>query len=81
MISNPNLLLSIASLSEVIGGILIAFVVLGVHQHIAKERSIDADVLRTMRKEKAYIVLGICLLIISFLLEIWVRLVADGAIV
>ncbi|PIR38370.1 MAG: hypothetical protein COV34_02060 [Candidatus Zambryskibacteria bacterium CG10_big_fil_rev_8_21_14_0_10_42_12] len=81
ILENPNLILSIASLSEVIGAILIAFVVYSVHQHIVKERKIDEDVLTSMKTERVYMVAGILLIIFSFILEVWTRLVLGGAVV
>ncbi len=63
--------LFIASTLNIIGDILIAVVVFNVHFHIFKERSIDLDVLRTMRREQVYIVIGIMLLVASYLIEIF----------
>ena len=72
---SPALLLSFASISELAGGVLIALVVLGVHTRIIKEHKIDDLVLKTMRKERAYVFIGLTLLFLSFILEVSVRLV------
>lgn len=72
---SPVLLLSFASVFELAGGVLIALVVLGVHSRIIKEHKIDDLVLKTMRKERAYVLTGLFLLSISFILEVSVRLV------
>lgn len=81
LFTNPHLLLTIGALFDVSGGILIAYVVFSVHQHIAKERRIDMDVLNSMKTEKIYMVCGISLIILSFLIEVLVRLVLGSAIV
>lgn len=72
---SPVLLLSIASVFELSGGVLIALVVLGVHSRIIKEHKIDDLVLKTMRKERAYVFIGLFLLSLSFVLEVSARLV------
>lgn len=72
---SPALLLIIASISEFVGGVLIALVVLGVHSRIIKEHKIDGLVLKTMKKERAYVFIGLFFLFLSFVLEVSVRLV------
>lgn len=81
ILTSPHILLTIAALCDVSGAILIAYVVFSVHQHIAKERKIDTDVLDSMKTEKAYMLCGVGLIVLSFLIEIWVRLVLGSAIV
>lgn len=81
ILNSPHILLIVAALCDVSGGILIAYVVFSVHQHIAKERRIDADVLNSMRTERMYVLFGIGLIVLSFLIETWVRLVLGNAIV
>lgn len=58
---------------ELIGALIIAYIVLSVHMHILKERSIDADVLSSMKKERVYVYFGIALLVIGFIIESTVR--------
>lgn len=72
---SPALILSLASIFELAGGVLIALVVLGVHSRIIKEHKIDDLVLKTMKKERAYVYIGLMLLSLSFVLEVSVRLV------
>ena len=74
IMTNPAYLLTISSILELIGAILIALVVWGVHSRIIKEHRIDEVVLKSMRREKAFVYAGITFLILSFLLEIFVRL-------
>lgn len=71
---NPAFLLIISSVLELIGAILIALVVWGVHSRIIKEHKIDEIVLKSMRREKAFVYAGIVFLILSFVLEIFVRI-------
>ncbi len=70
---NPAYILIICSILELVGALLIALVVWGVHSRIIKEHKIDEVVLKSMRREKAFVYSGIIFLILSFLLEIFVR--------
>ncbi len=70
----PSQLLLLSSVLELLGAILIALVVYGVHTRIVKEKSIDSEVLVAMRRERFYVYSGIGLLIISFCIEAYVRL-------
>lgn len=63
----------ISSTFLIIGEILIAFTVIRVHQRFLKERRVDSRVFREMRREQFVAVLGIALLIFSFILKIFVR--------
>lgn len=72
---SPALILSLASIFELAGGVLIALVVLGVHSRIIKEHKIDYLVLKTMKKERAYVYIGLMFLSLSFVLEVSIRLV------
>jgi len=72
MINNPNLL-TISSIFELIGSILIAFVILGVHSRIIEEHKIDEVVLKTMRREKVFVYVGVFFLVLSFILELCAR--------
>lgn len=54
-----------------IGDLIIAYVALSVHKHILKERKIDMDVLAYMKKERVIGYIGIALILIGYLLEIF----------
>lgn len=62
-----------ASALELIGGILIALVVLGVHTRILEERRIDNAVLKTVKRERFFVYFGLSFLIIGFVIECFVR--------
>jgi hypothetical protein len=62
-------LLVIASGLELVGAVLIALVVLGVHTRILEERRIDDVVLKTVKRERLLVYLGILLLFIGFLIK------------
>ncbi len=69
-----NMLLVLSAGIQVIGDIMIAFVVMRVHAHIRTEQSIDADVVQAIKKERTYIAIGIALVLIGFLSEAFIRL-------
>ncbi len=69
----PAYILVISSVFELVGAILIALVVLGVHSRIIKEHKIDEVVLKSMRREKVFVYLGVIFLVLSFLLETFIR--------
>ena len=72
---NPATFLAIAAPTiETIGTILIALVVLSVHMHIATERKIDEVVIKNLRREKMYIIVGLILVVVGYGLEIYIRL-------
>lgn len=48
---------------DTLGKVLLGIIVLMVHWHILKEHKIDADVLRTMKREQILGILGILLII------------------
>ena len=64
-------LLFIAGVLDVIGVVLIATVVFRVHGHVLKERKIDDDVLTSMKRERGYVLVGVALIILGYLLELW----------
>ncbi len=52
------------------GKILLGITVLMVHWHVLKEHKIDADVIRTMKREQILGVSGILLIIAGYLLQL-----------
>ena len=54
--------------AEMLGTILIAMTVLNVHSHIIHERHIDMYVIKAMRKERRYVISGILLVILGYIL-------------
>jgi hypothetical protein len=65
-----NLLLLGLSLGT-LGKIILGVAVLRVHIHILKERKIDPVVLKSMKTEQVVTVLGLFLIIIGYLLEVY----------
>lgn len=63
-------LFTIGLVLDTIGKIFIGLAVLMVHRHVFKERKIDADVLRTMRKEWLFTLSGILLIVIGAVLQL-----------
>jgi hypothetical protein len=61
----------ISAILRIAGEVIIATIVLRVHLHVLSERSIDADVLEIMKRERFYGVAGILLIVISFILEVY----------
>lgn len=57
-------------LLDTLGKVFIGLTVLRVHQHIMKERKIDADVLRAMRKEWILTSSGILLIVVGIILQL-----------
>jgi len=55
---------------DTIGKVCIGLAVLMVHRHIFKEHKIDADVLRTIRKEWLLTISGILLIVIGAILQL-----------
>ena len=54
--------------AEMLGTILIAMTVLNVHSHIIHEKHIDIDVIKAMRKERRYVISGMLLVILGYIL-------------
>ncbi|MCL4417000.1 MAG: hypothetical protein M1365_09935 [Actinobacteria bacterium] len=55
---------------DTLGKVLLGITVLMVHRYVLKEHKIDTDVLRGMRKEQAFGVLGIFLIVIGYILQL-----------
>lgn len=53
-----------------IGEILIAVAVIRVHSHVIAEHKIDAKVLKQMKFERNFAVLGVILLIVGFIFQV-----------
>lgn len=54
---------------DTIGTVFIGLAVLMVHRHVSRERKIDMDVLRAMRKERLLTISGIFLVVIGAALQ------------
>ncbi len=63
-------LFSVGLVLDTIGKVFIGLAVLMVHRHIFKERKIDMDVLRAMRKEQALTMSGIFLIVAGAILQL-----------
>lgn len=59
-----------AHIASAAGEILIAYTVLSVHSHVMKEKQIDADVFRSMKKEQVLACFGILFILIGLGLHI-----------
>ncbi|HDY73129.1 MAG TPA: hypothetical protein ENH86_00975 [Candidatus Jorgensenbacteria bacterium] len=55
---------------DTLGKVLLGITVLMVHWHVLKEHKIDADVLRTMKREQALGASAILLIIIGYVLQL-----------
>ena len=60
----------IPRLIEVIGTLILAFMVLRVHHRILYEHRIDNEVFKVMKLEQKLGILGFCLVIIGFTLDV-----------
>ena len=60
----------VAPTLEIIGHILIALVVMSVHTRVAREHKIDQAVIRYMKRERVYAVIGIVFVIVGYVLEL-----------
>jgi hypothetical protein len=60
----------IADVLTLIGEIIIAYAVIAVHDRMREEHKIDAEVYKTMRRERMIMILGIVLLFAGFSLRI-----------
>ncbi|MBI4117836.1 MAG: hypothetical protein HY453_02025 [Parcubacteria group bacterium] len=67
-------LFTIGFLLNTMGEIAIGFAVFMVHMHVFKERKIDADVLRTMKKERTLTIAGIFMIVAGTILQLMFRL-------
>jgi hypothetical protein len=63
-------LFALSSLLEYLGTLIIALTALSVHLRMKKEKSVDAQVITQIGKEKIFAYLGIILLTIGFAMEI-----------
>jgi len=60
---------------DVIGTILIAYIVLQVHSRVRQERVIDSSVINEMKKERAASILGIVFIIVGYIFQMFGLLV------
>ncbi|PIP61032.1 hypothetical protein COW99_06270 [Candidatus Roizmanbacteria bacterium CG22_combo_CG10-13_8_21_14_all_38_20] len=65
------ILLIIGITLDVIGTIMIAYTVLRVHNRAREERTIDSQVINEMKKERAASILGITLIIIGYIFQMF----------
>ena len=63
-------LFTIGLVLDTTGKVFIGLAVLMVHRHVFREHKIDADVLRTMRKEWALTLAGILLIVVGAVLQL-----------
>ena len=52
------------------GEVLIAYIVITVHHHIARERRIDEDVINQMKKERVLGIMGIGCIIVGYVIQL-----------
>ena len=57
---------------EILGEVLLGVTILNVHFHVMKEHKIDKDVLKQMKLEQVLGILGVCLIILGFLIEVFI---------
>lgn len=55
---------------DVIGKILVAISVLFIHRRVAKEHRIDRKIIREIRRESAWAIIGIALMVLGYILQI-----------
>lgn len=65
-----NDLLIMSGTLRIIGEIIIASVLLSLHIHIVRERSIDPEILTIMQREKVYLVVAVAALISAYVVEL-----------
>ena len=58
---------------DTIGEVLLCITVLMVHHNVVKEHHIDVDVLRSMKKEQFFGILGIIFIIIGYVIQMLFR--------
>ena len=71
---DENFILTLAALVQVVGDVMIAYVVMRVHMVIRKDRHIDEPVFNEIKKERKYIIIGIGLVVTGFVIEALTRL-------
>lgn len=54
----------------ILGKVLLGYAVINVHSHVIKEKHIDRDVIRAMKRERSTAALGVFLLVIGYFLEL-----------
>jgi hypothetical protein len=59
-----------AAIFTAVGDIIIAYMVISVHDHIMKEKKVDQHIFRYMRREKFFGSIGIAFVIIGLVLFI-----------
>lgn len=67
---NPTLLLIAGMTLDTAGTVLVAYTVLRVHSRVRREHRIDEYVTREMRRERAYGIAGIVLIITGYFFEL-----------
>jgi hypothetical protein len=65
-------------LIKIIGDILIVVSIYNVHSKLSEEKSIDQKVVYEVNHEKKLILIGISLIIIGFLLEVFLKLTGSN---
>lgn len=68
LLSESGLLLTSATLN-LVGDLIVIWVILRVHNHVAREHSIDADVLAAIKQERILVSVGIFLIVLSYIIE------------
>lgn len=61
----------IAETADIAGKVLVSYTALAVHYRVRHERSIDDRVFRVMRRENTLGVLGISLMVVSYILHLF----------
>lgn len=64
---------TLALLLELLGEVLIAVSVVRVHVRLLKEHRLDKDVYSTIKKEKIHVSFGVMLMLLSFILQIYLK--------
>lgn len=62
----------LVKLLDLIGTVLVAWAALSVHHRFLKEHKVDNRVFRVMRFEQKLGLLGVCLIILAFLIDVLV---------
>lgn len=57
---------------EVVGEVLVAYTVLSVHHKVRKQQKIDKKVFKEMKKEQFLGLVGICLIVFSYVVDMFV---------
>lgn len=55
---------------DTLGKVLLGLTVLMVHRHVLQEHKIDADVLRSMKREQILGMSGILLIVVGYILQL-----------